>query len=129
MLFYSVLGALCFGGFPLSAQRAQQPFTVRISAESPAVNVGPDRYTVKDGSELCVTVNITNTSKTNLTFGYEKDSRTGIGFGHVYEIHDGKGIFVPMRAIKHPEIGSAGHGWVPSRPRARQEHGYSRRQH
>ena len=75
------------------------------------MKTGPDRYTVKTGSEVFITVHLTNTSKKNLAFGYDADSRTGVGFAHVYEIRDSRGDRVQKRAIMHPEIGSTGHGW------------------
>ena len=111
MLLCCVLGALCFGRFPAVAQNTPPPFTATITAESPAVNIGPDRYTIQDSSKVFVTVHITNTSKTNLSFGYDQDSRTGICSGHQYEVRGGDGTAVPMRPIQHPEVGSTGHGW------------------
>ena len=107
ILLTCLLGGSCLGLVPAS----QRPFTVSISAEAPAVNTGPDRYTVKIGSEVFITVHLTNTSKKNLAFGYDADSRTGVGFAHVYEIHDCRGDLVQKRAIMHPEIGSTAHGW------------------
>jgi hypothetical protein len=111
-LLYCVLTGLCFGASPALAQGPRQPFTARISAERPAVSVGPDRYIVKEGPEVFVTVHMTNTSGTNLAFGYDHDSRTGICFGHRYEVRGSDGLPVPKRTIKHPEI-FTGHGWPP----------------
>jgi hypothetical protein len=111
ILLTCLLGGFCLGLVPEAVQATQRPFIVSISAEAPAVKTGPDRYTVKTGSEVFITVHLTNTSKKNLAFGYDADSRTGVGFAHVYEIRDSRGDRVQKRAIMHPEIGSTGHGW------------------
>jgi hypothetical protein len=94
-----------------SARAAEQPFLATIQAESPAIRNGESRYTLKAGSELFITVHLTNVSKHDLSFGYDKDSRTGVTFAHRYEIRTGQGKPTPRRTISHPEIGSTGHGW------------------
>ena len=47
----------------------------------------------------------------NLAFDYDKDSRTGVGFAHQYEVRTNQGKPAGKRTISHPEIGSTGHGW------------------
>src|SRR5271155_3586319 len=71
-----------------SAQVAKPRFVLTISAEAPAAKTGPASYSVKAGSEVFITVHLTNTSQRNLALGYDADSRTGVVFGHQYEIHD-----------------------------------------
>ena len=95
----------------LLAQTTKQPFIITISAEAPAVQTGPESYVVKSGSEVFVNVHITNTSKHNLSLGYDSDSRTGVTFEHHYEVRDSAGNSAAQRKISHPEIGSTGHGW------------------
>ena len=110
ILLTCLLGGFCLGLVPAAVHGTQQPF-ISISAEAPAVNTGPDRYTVKAGSEVFITVHLTNKSQKNLAFGYDADSRTGVTFAHVYEVRDSGGGTVQKRAITHPEIGSTGHDW------------------
>jgi hypothetical protein len=92
-------------------QTATSPFAVVISAEVPATKIGPDTYTVKAGSDVFINVRLTNTSKQNLSIGVEADSRTNVDFFDLYEVRDSFGNSAPKRVIKHPEIGSTGHGW------------------
>jgi hypothetical protein len=94
-----------------SARAAEQPFLATIQAESPATRNGEERYTLKVGSELFITVHLTNVSKHVLAFDYDKDSRTGVSFAHRYEVRTCQGKSAQKRAISHPEIGSTGHGW------------------
>jgi len=94
-----------------SARAAKQPFLVTIQAESPATRTGEDRYTLKVGSELFITVHLTNISKHNLAFDYDKDSTTGVSFAHQYEVRTSQGESAEKRIINHPEIGSTFHGW------------------
>ena len=75
--------------------------------------VGPDRYAVTNSAEVFVAVHLTNTSKTDLSFVYEKNSRTGVCLVHDYEVRDTNGAAIPKRLIKHPELGWTGHGWPP----------------
>jgi hypothetical protein len=94
-----------------SARTAEQPFLATIQAESPATRNGEESYTLKVGSELFITVRLTNVSKHNLAFGYDKDSRTGVTFAHRYEVRTRQGKSAQKRTISHPEIGSTFHGW------------------
>jgi hypothetical protein len=94
-----------------SAKDAEQPFSATIQAESPATKIGAASYTIKVGSELFITVHLTNVSRHNLAFDYDSDSRTGVSFAHRYEVRTGQGKSADKRAISHPEIGSSGHGW------------------
>ena len=94
-----------------SAQTAKPPFIVVISAEAPAANIGPDSYTVKAGSDVFIKVRLTNMSKRNLSIGDDSDSRTGVDFFHQYAVRDNSGNSAQKRTIRHPEIGSTGHGW------------------
>ena len=94
-----------------SVRAANQPFLATIQAEFPAITGGEGRYTLKTGSELFVTVHLTNISKRNLAFDYDKDSRTGVSFAHRYEVRTSEGKSAQKRTISHPEIGSTGHGW------------------
>lgn len=93
-----------------SARAAEQPFLATIQAESPATRNGEASYTINVGSELFITVHLTNVSKHNLAFDYDKDSRTGVSFAHRYEVTS-QGKSAQRRTISHPEIGSTGHGW------------------
>lgn len=111
ILLTCLLGGFCLGPVPAAVRSTSRPFIVIISAEVPAVKTAPDRYTVKAGSEVFIAVHLTNTSKKKLAFGYDANSRTGVGFAHMYEIRDRRGDRVQKRAITHPEIGSTGHGW------------------
>lgn len=106
-----MLGAFCMTLAPASAQTANPPFIVMISAEAPAANIAPDSYTVKAGSEVFIKVRLTNTSLQDLSIGVDSDSRTEVNFYHHYEVRDGSGNSAKKRAITHPEIGSTGHGW------------------
>jgi hypothetical protein len=56
-------------------------------------------------------VHLTNVSKHNLAFDYDKDSRTGVSFAHRYEVRTSQGKSAEKRTISHPEIGSTGNGW------------------
>jgi hypothetical protein len=94
-----------------SARAAEQPFIAIIQAESPATRNGEASYTLKVGSELFITVHLTNVSKHNLAFDYDHDSRTGVSFAHRYEVRTSQGKSAQKRTISHPEIGSTGHGW------------------
>jgi len=94
-----------------SARAAEQPFVVTIKAEAPATKTGEASYTLEVGSELFITVQLTNVSKHNLAFDYDKDSRTGVSFAHRYEVRTSDGESLQERRISHPEIGSTGHGW------------------
>jgi hypothetical protein len=94
-----------------SARAPEQPFLATIQAESPAIRNGEERYTLKVGSELFITAHLTNLSQHNLSFGYDKDSRTGVTFPHRYEVRTRQGNAAPRRTISHPELGSTGHGW------------------
>lgn len=97
---------------PVTAQISQQPFTLSISVEEdPAVQSSLENYTVKAGSEVFITVHLTNISKHNLALDIDADSRTGICFAHQYEVRDINGKFATKRTINHPELGSTGHGW------------------
>ncbi len=119
ILFTSLL-CICSFAQTSAAVPAGQPFTIAISAEAPAEQAGPDSFTVKSGTDLFVTVKLTNTSTHNISIGDDSDSRTGVDFFNLYEIRDSNGNLVPKRKINHPEVGSTGHGW-PARilkPRA-----------
>jgi hypothetical protein len=94
-----------------SAEVPEQPFIATIQAESPATKNGEESYTLKVGSELFITVHLTNVSKHNLAFDYDKDSTTGISFAHRYEVRTSQSKSAEKRAISHPEIGPTGHGW------------------
>jgi hypothetical protein len=94
-----------------SARTVEQPFLATIRAESPATRNGEASYTLKLGSELFITVHLTNVSKHNLAFDYDKDSRTGVSFAHRYEVRTSQGKSAERRTISHPELGSTGHGW------------------
>jgi hypothetical protein len=94
-----------------SAEAAGQPFIATIRVESPATKIGEESYVLKVGSELFITVHITNVSKHNLAFDYDSDSRTGVSFAHRYEVRTSRGMSAEKRTISHPEIGSTGHGW------------------
>jgi hypothetical protein len=94
-----------------SAKAAEQPFIATIQAESPATKNGEGSYTLKVGSELFITVHLTNVSKHNLAFDCDKDSRSGVSFAHRYEVRTSQSKSAEMRTISHPEIGSTGHGW------------------
>lgn len=97
---------------PATAQISQQPFTLSISMEGdPAVQRSLENYTVKAGSEVFITVHLTNISKHNLAVNVDGDSRTGIRFGHQYEVRDVNGKLATKRTINHPELGPTGHGW------------------
>jgi hypothetical protein len=103
---------LCFlFSLVAAAQAAKPPLSISIAADAPSVKIGPDRYAVKTGSEVFITVRITNTSPRNLSLGYDSDSRTGVGFGHIYEVRGPDGNLARKREIAHPELGSTGHGW------------------
>ena len=93
------------------ARAAEQPFLATVQAESPATRNGEASYTLKVGSELFITVHITNVSKHDLAFDYDKDSRTGVSFAHRYEVRTSQGKSAEKRTIIHPEFGSTGHGW------------------
>jgi hypothetical protein len=93
-----------------SAEIPERPFTATIQAESPATKTGEESFTLKVGSELFVTVHLTNVSKHNLAFDYDKDS-TGISFAHLYEVRTSQSKSAEKRNISHPEIVSTGHGW------------------
>jgi len=94
-----------------SAEVLEQPFIATIQAESPATKKGDESYTLKVGSELFITVRLTNVSKYSLAFDYDKDSRTGISFAHRYEVRTSQSKSAEKRPISHPEIGPTGHGW------------------
>jgi hypothetical protein len=94
-----------------SAEVPEQPFIATIQAESPATKNGEESYTLRVGSELFITVHLTNVSKHNLAFDYDKDSTTGISFAHRYEVRTSQSKSAEKRAISHPEIGPTGHGW------------------
>lgn len=94
-----------------SARAAEPQFLATIQAESPATKNGESSYTLNVGSELFITVHLTNVSKHNLAFDYDKDSRTGVSFAHRYEVRTSQGKSAQKRTISHPEIGSTGHGW------------------
>jgi hypothetical protein len=94
-----------------SARAAEQPFLATIQAESPATRNGEASYRLNVGSELFITVHLTNVSKHNLAFDYDKDSRTGVSFAHRYEVRTSQGKSAQKRTISHPEFGSTGHGW------------------
>ena len=93
----------------IAAHAANPPFTTTISADAPAVKTGPDAYTVKAGSRVFITVHLTNVSKRTLSLGHDADSRTGISFGHEYEVRDTSGNSALKRTVGH--VGSASHGW------------------
>jgi hypothetical protein len=94
-----------------SARGAEQPFLATIQAEPPATRNGEESYTLTPGSELFITVHLTNISKHNLAFDYDKDSRTGVSCAHRYEVRTSQGKSAQKRTISYPEIGSTGHGW------------------
>src|SRR5579871_2735428 len=94
-----------------SSRADEQPFLATIQAEPPATSIGEESYTLKAGSELFITVHLTNISKHNLALSYDSDSRTGVSFAHRYEVRTSKGKSAEKRTINHPEIGSTGHGW------------------
>ena len=94
-----------------STRAADQPFLATIQAESPATRHGEASCTLKVGSELFITVHLTNLSKHNLAFDYDKDARTGVSFAHRYNARTRQGKSAQKRTISHPEIGSTGHGW------------------
>jgi hypothetical protein len=95
----------------VSMASAEHLFLATIHAESPATRIGEESFTLKAGSELFITVHLTNVSKHNLALDYDADSRTGVSFAHRYEVRTSKGKSAEKRAISHPEIGSTGHGW------------------
>ncbi len=98
---------------PVSAGTTAPPFVLRINVESPPTKNGPDYFIVKAGSLVLVDAYLTNNSKHGLQLGQEVNSRTGVCFGHEYEILDGNGNAAQKVVISHPEIGSSGHGWPP----------------
>lgn len=106
-----VLCVFCMAWVFVAAQTAKSPFVVTISAEAPAANIGAESYEVKAGSDVFIKVRLTNTSKRKLRLGDDADSRTGVDFFNRYEIRDSSGNFAGKRRIRHPEIGSTGHGW------------------
>jgi hypothetical protein len=106
-----LLCVFCLACVSVLAETSPPPFTVTISAEAPAVNIGSEDYVVKAGSDVFINVRLTNTSKRNLRLSDDTDSRTGVDFCNRYQIHDSSGNFARNRTIKHPEIGSTGHGW------------------
>ena len=114
-LFCLLAAFVAISGFVIaqgpSAEIPEQPFTATIQAESPATKTGEESFMLKVGSELFVTVHLTNVSKHNLAFDYDKDSRTGISFAHGYEVRTSQSKSAEKRKITHPEIGSTGHGW------------------
>ncbi len=106
-----LLGVFWVAPVSARAQTAKQPLSISIAADAPAVKIGPDRYAVKAGSEVFITVHITNNSPHSLSLGYDSDSRTGVGFGHTYEVRGPDGNPARKRVTAHPELGSTGHGW------------------
>jgi hypothetical protein len=106
-----LFNAVFMAWIPLEAKDIGQPLAITIYAEAPESQAGPDRYTVKSGSDVFVKVHLTNTSKHKLSLNYDKDSRTNVDFFHRYEVRDSAGMAARKLAINHPEIGSTGHGW------------------
>lgn len=106
-----LLSTVFVGLVPIEAKNVGQPFDAVIRVENPESQINSDSYTVKAGSEVFITVHLTNVSKHNLAFDYDSDSRTGVSFSHQYEVRDSNGNVVQKRTISHPEIGSTGHGW------------------
>jgi hypothetical protein len=106
-----LLGALLMAALPVAARAGNPPLTVFIGVENPESQAGPDRYSIKEGSDVFIVVHLTNISNRNLSLGYDKDSRTNVDFSHRYEVRDSKGNPAQERTISHPEIGSTGHGW------------------
>jgi hypothetical protein len=106
-----LLGGFYMALVPVSAQTNKQPLVVSISAEAPATENAPDSFVVKAGSDVFIKVHITNVSRRNFSLNDDADSRTGVDFYHRYEVRDSTGNYLPKRPIKHPEIGSTGHGW------------------
>ena len=94
-----------------SARAAEAPFLATIQAEAPATRNGEASYTLKAGSEMFITVHLTNVSKHTIAFDYDKDSRTGVSFAHRYEVRTSQGNSAQKQTISHPEVGSTGHGW------------------
>jgi hypothetical protein len=106
-----LLGAFFMAWVSLEAEIVGQPFALTISVENPTSQTGPDIYTVKSGSEVFIKVHLTNISRHKLFLGYDADSRTGVSFGHLYEVRNNTGNLAQKRTINHPEIGSTSHGW------------------
>src|SRR5271165_3554950 len=105
MVRWALLGAFCLAlGCAAQPAMAQRPFTLTIHAEAPAEQGAAGSYTLKAGSELFVDVHVTNVSGHKLALGYDVDSRTGVAFGHDYEVHDLSGNLLQKRPIAHPEI-------------------------
>jgi hypothetical protein len=106
-----LLCAICMAWVAAEAGAVGQPFVLTISGENLESQTGPESNTIKAGSDVFIKVHLTNTSKHNLSLGYEKDSRTNVDFSHQYEVRNSDGNPVQKRAISRPEIGSTGHGW------------------
>jgi hypothetical protein len=110
-LLSRLLCVFCMAWVFASAQTAESPFIVTISAEAPAAKIGPESYAVKAGFDVFINVHLTNISKRNLRIGDDTDSRTGIDFCNRYEIRDSSGNFARKQTVQHSQIGSTGHGW------------------
>ena len=73
-----LLSTVFVGLVPIEAKNVGQPFDAVIRVENPESQINSDSYTVKAGSEVFITVHLTNVSKHNLAFDYDSDSRTGV---------------------------------------------------
>lgn len=73
----------------------KQPFTICISMDNPVVTVG---------SDVDMRVELTNTSKWDLSAGGILNRDTGIDSQFRFEVHDEQGKLVPIKAYPHPEL-------------------------
>lgn len=80
--------------YPLAAQA---PYTLSISAESPAV---------KSGDHVAIRVTVTNTSKHEIEFPVRYNYMLTMDSLDKYEIVDGAAVPAIKNTLKHPELAS-----------------------
>jgi hypothetical protein len=98
-IFVLLLIASCIMPDVGQGQATSRPFTIAISAEDSVVKAGSDVY---------LTIRMTNTSKHDLDCSVSDNSMLGMDVKYQYDVRDNTSNLVREKVFKHPEL-ATGH--------------------
>jgi hypothetical protein len=99
MIFSSPIAVLAIWILALPSWAASPPYTLKITAEA---------STVKAGTDVYITIQITNTSKSDIDCTIAANNVLGVDVKYQYYVRDTAGGLISKRKTNHPEW-SPGH--------------------
>jgi hypothetical protein len=97
-IYNLILLAALLGSASVAQKAPEAPFKVEVSAE---------QSTAKVGSEVPITILLTNNSSKDLDVSANISNLTGADPNYIYDVRDSKGKPVPKRVFPHPELATS----------------------